>query len=142
MVSPPARLGEQAFTRGVETLERFGQMIRVTGRARTLVDCLDRLEYAGGFDELLGSVVTWPSVDQKDLLAYLHLLKRGVLYARVGFLLERFRDKWGVPDSLIQTLQNQLPKRTTYLDATPGSARFVRRWRLMIPPRLASQWAV
>jgi predicted transcriptional regulator of viral defense system len=142
MVFPPTRLGGQAFTRGIETLERFGQTIRVTGRARTLVDCLDRLEYAGGLDELLGSVVTWPSIDQKDLLAYLHLLKRRVLYARVGFLLERFKNKWAVPDSVIHTLQNQLPKRTTYFDATPGSARFVRRWHLMVPARLASQEAI
>ncbi len=136
LVSPPARLGEEAFARGVETLERFGQTIRVTGRARTLVDCLDRLQYAGGLDELLGSVVTWPSVDQKDLLAYLHHLGRRVLYARVGYLLERFKHQWAISDSVIHTLQNRLPKRTTYLDTTPGRARFVHRWRLMVPARL------
>lgn len=123
-------------------MERFGQTIRVTGRARTLVDCLDRLEYAGGLDELLGSLVTWPSIDQKDLVAYLHLLGRRVLYARVGFVLERFKHRWTISDSLIRTLQNRLPKRTTYLDTTPGSARLVPRWRLMVPARLASPVAV
>ncbi len=141
-VFPPTRLGPQAFTLGVETLERFGQAIRVTGRARTLVESLDRLEYVGGLEELLNSVVTWPSIDLKDLMEYLRLLGRRVLYARVGFVLEHFKAQWAIPDEVLHTLQRHLPTRATYLDAPPGSARFVRRWRLMVPLRLTSRVAV
>lgn len=136
MVQPPARLRRQAFTLGVEIMERFGQQIRVTSRTRTLVDCLDRLEYAGGLQELLNSVLTWPSIDAEQLETYMQLLNRRVLYARVGFVLERFRQRWAVPPDMLDRLQERVPKRTTYFDTAPGRARFVRAWRLMVPSEL------
>lgn len=136
-VFPPARLGHQGLSVGVVTLERLGQQIRVTGRARTLVDCMNRLEYAGGLAELLNSVVTWPSVELKELMEYLGLLDRRVLYARVGFVLERFRERWGASEDVLEEVRQNVPKRTTYLDSTPGRARYVRRWRLMVPDDLA-----
>lgn len=136
-VLPSLRLGRHGLKLGVVTLERLGQQIRVTGRARTLVDCMDRLEYAGGLAELLNSVVTWPSVDVKELMVYLHLLNRRVLYARAGFVLERFRERWGVSEDVLEKLRQNIPRRTTYFDSTPGRARYIERWRLMVP----HEWA-
>ncbi|MGH2372340.1 MAG: type IV toxin-antitoxin system AbiEi family antitoxin domain-containing protein [bacterium] len=133
-VFPSLRLGRHGLKVGIATLERLGQQIRVTGRARTLVDCMDRLEYAGGLAELLNSVVSWPSVDARELIAYLHLLNRRVLYARAGFVLERFKEQWGVSEDVLEELHRNIPRKTTYLDSTPGRARYIRRWRLMVPP--------
>lgn len=139
MVQPPRRLGARAFTFGIETLERFGQPIRLTGRSRTLVDCLDRLDYTGGLDELLNSMVTWPSVDIDAVESYLQILGRRVLYARVGFVFEGFARQWAVPETFLEAVRGRIPKRTTYLGATVGRARFVRRWRLMVPVEITER---
>jgi len=134
---PPAkRLGEKWQTLGVETLRRQGLPIKVTGRERTLVDCLNRPQYSGGFEELLNCVSSLPSLDFTLLENYLSALRSPTLYARVGFVLERFAEQLFLDQKLLARLERKLPKSPAYLLKRETGNLLVRRWHLLVPPHL------
>jgi predicted transcriptional regulator of viral defense system len=134
---PPAkRLGGKWQSLGVETLRRQGLPIKVTGRERALVDCLNRPQYSGGFEELLNCVASLPSLDFALLENYLAALRSPTLYARVGFVLERFAEQFFLDKKLLARLERKLPKSPAYLLKRETGNLLARRWHLLVPPHL------
>ena len=133
---PPRPLGDEWEDIGVETVQRQGLALRTTGRERTLVDCLDRPRYSGGLEELFACVSSLPSLDFGLLERYLAALGSLTLYARAGFVLQRFADRLFVERPLLDRLAVRLPKVPAYLlRREPGNV-LVREWRLLVPPAL------
>ena len=56
--------------------------------SRTFVDCLDRPDHAGGWEEVLRSLEGLPNVRGGRLLHTLDTLGRKVLYRKAGLVLE------------------------------------------------------
>lgn len=135
-LAPPTRLGSVWDQIGVDTGERSGLVVRLTGRERTLVDCLDRPSYSGGFEELLACATEIPSLDIDLVQSYLAARQSPTLYARLGFLLERFAEQWFVENAQLVELEAHLPKAPAYLlRREPGNV-LIRRWNLLVPPYL------
>lgn len=136
-VAPPRRL-VKAKRLGIQ-VEPAGDNISVTGRERTLVDCLLHLEYGGGVTELDQSLAMFPSFDFEKALDYLKALKHPWLYARVGFLLDRqsgrlfFSGKWR--DEFLR----RKPRGVVYLEKKTPGLKWVPLWNLMVPPELARE---
>jgi predicted transcriptional regulator of viral defense system len=138
-VSPPRRLGGEWDRVAVETVERQGLAVRTTCRERALVDCLDRRRYSGGFEELLACVGALPSLDFELLERYLVALGHPPLFARVGFVLERFADRLFFDDYWRERFSQRLPASPVYLlRREPGNV-LVRRWRLLVPESLDAE---
>ena len=138
-LAPPARLGEKWRDLGTETVLRGGLPIRTTGRERTLADCLARPQYSGGLEELLACVGLLPSLDFELLESYLLALGSPTLFARVGFVLERFADRLFFDERWRTRFASRLPKSPAYLlQREPGNV-LVRRWQLLAPPSLLEQ---
>ncbi len=133
-VAPPKALivarNERA---GVVMQERDGLRVSHSSRARTLVDCLDRLGLAGGLEELFHSIEAWPTIDPGELLTYLAILGKVTLYARVGYVLERFAGLWGLTETDMEPFHRRLPRSPVYLAGRGTPGRFVARWNLMVP---------
>jgi predicted transcriptional regulator of viral defense system len=120
-VAPPQALVAQGEAHwGVVELERAGTWVRVTSRERTFVDCLDRLAYAGGWEELCRSVENLPSLDFAALWQYLERRKKRTLCARVGFLLERYQEHFFVPEEFLERLSAGRPQSPTYFAGRRG----------------------
>jgi predicted transcriptional regulator of viral defense system len=133
---PPRPLGDAWDELGVETVRRQGLSIRVTGSERTLVDCLDRPRYSGGLEELFACVNSLPSLDFDVLAQYLSARGSPTLYARTGFVLQRFAERLFVNQQLLDHLALHLPKASAYLlRREPGNV-LVPQWRLLVPPAL------
>ncbi len=133
-IRPPKPLIQRSELRfGVATQERDGLPVVHTGRERTLADCLDRLDLAGGLDELSRSVEAWPKIVPEVLVEYLALLGKATLYSKVGFVLEQFAAQWGLADSDLTTFEEKLPRSPVYLADRKRPSRYVRRWNLMVP---------
>jgi predicted transcriptional regulator of viral defense system len=110
--------------------------ILATGRERSFVDCLLFLDYGGGVEELDKSLAMFPSFDFEAALAYLKLLHRPWLYARLGFLLDRHADKLFFRGKTRDRFLRKLPRGVVYLaDKRPGN-HWVPTWRLMVPETL------
>lgn len=133
-VAPPKALvrtnGERV---AVAEQERSGLTITYTSRERTLVDCLDRLDLAGGLEELLRSIEAWPRVKPEAVFTYLEFLNKRTLYPKVGYVLDLFASRWGLTDADLIPLSRKVPKAPVYLASREKPGRYVKRWNLLIP---------
>ncbi len=126
---------------GVEVKKIENTIVRVTDREKTLIDGIDKLKYVGGLEEYLKSVSSFPSVNTTEIYRYLQLIKKKVLYAKVGWLLSRFAKQWNIEKTFLNKLRKQVSPRTFYLDERNKKSvfRFNNEWNLMIPENLESK---
>jgi len=134
-VTPPRRLVKSK--RSEMQVELSGDNIRVTGRERTVVDCLLHLEYSGGITELDQCLAMFPSFDFEKTLEYLKVLKRPWLYARAGFLLDRQAQRLFFTGDWRDEFLRRKPRGVVYLDKKMSGLKWVPLWNLMVPPELA-----
>lgn len=120
---------------GIETKTREGEVIRVTDRERTIIDSIDNIDYAGGFEELLKSIEVFPSVDLVKLESYLDKFWKKILYAKTGFILEQLKSHWNVSEGLLTKLQKQVKGRSFYFEGKPIDGKLIPRWNLVVPKR-------
>lgn len=111
--------------------------VRVTGRERSIVDCLAFLPYSGGADELDRSLAMLPSFDFDVALEYLRVLRMPWLYARAGFLLDRHAEKLFFKGKSRDAFLRKLPRGVAYLDRKRPGNRWVPTWNLMVPETFA-----
>ena len=123
---------------GTEAIEREGVSVKTTDRERTAIDCVDRPDYAGGLEELLKSLELFPSLDLAKLEAYLRKVNKKVLFAKMGFLLERMKDRWKVSEEPLLRIEKHCGKGVTYFEAKKGKGKLVSRWSLILPENLDS----
>ncbi len=71
---------------GVMTLEQ-NATIRVTDLEKTVVDCLDRIDLAGGLEEIVTTFSGITYLDEKKLVRYLQNANKKVLFKKAGYLL-------------------------------------------------------
>jgi len=136
-------------TRPVEeyltTVKRGGQDLRVSGRELTLVECLDRLGYAGGLEEVLRSVEGFSGLDWDRLEALIEpgegAYGKASLNAKVGFVVERYAQRWHPPKDLLDRLAGRTGKGVVYLGTMRGrGGRWVARWRVIVPEQMLEAW--
>jgi len=123
---------------GTETVQRDGGFVKVTDRERTVLDCVDRPDYAGGLEELLKSLELFPSLDLERLEHYLWKINKRILFSKMGFLFERTKDQWKVSESLLAKIEKKCGKGATYFETKKGQGVFMPRWRLIVPKNLES----
>jgi predicted transcriptional regulator of viral defense system len=138
-VAPPRALAT-ALHRLFQT-ELGADNILATCRERSFVDCLLFLDYSGGVAELDKSLAMFPSFDFDAALAYLTILRRPWLYARLGFLLDRHADKLFFRGNIRDQFLRKVPRGVVYLaDKRPGN-HWVPTWKLMVPETFSSSGA-
>lgn len=115
---------------GLTQTQRQNNSLRVSDREKTLLDCIRKPKYAGGWEELLKSIESFPAVTSKRLLSYLEKFSEQGLYQKTGFILENI----GLPVSqeIIAELKSHGGERTYYLDKNKRS-HYVSQWNLMVP---------
>ena len=125
----------------METLkrERGANVVVVTSMERTLVDCLDRTELAGGWEELWRSLVAASFYDTDKVVSYTERLGNATTAAKVGFFLEQNQQALRVPESVLQKLEVMRPRQKNYLDSRRAPGKHLSRWNLIVPPDILDQ---
>lgn len=67
-------------------LEQNAEIV-VTDLERTVVDCIDRIDLAGGLEELVTALNGITHLDEQALLSYLKEYNKKFVYKKAGFLL-------------------------------------------------------
>jgi predicted transcriptional regulator of viral defense system len=136
-LAPCRRLGEEWDRLAVETVYRQGMDVKTTSRERALAESLDRPGYSGGFEELLACMASVPSLDFALLERY--LLARGspTLFARVGFVLDRFAQQLSFDEHWRGRLARHTPRSAAYLLRREAGCVLVHPWQLLVPPSVA-----
>lgn len=116
-------------------------LVAVTSRERTLVDCLARLDLAGGLEELLRSAGGFTTVSSELIAGYARLIGSPTLTARAGWLTSLHSDAWLPTPEPLDEMRRSLGRGTYWLQRRrPGvEYDFVADWRLYIPAHLPLQ---
>jgi len=120
----------------VEEKHYQNSIIRVSSKERTLIECIDRVEYTGGWEECVKSLQGLGGLNLEKLLTLLHKHKSGNLYRRSGYVLEILKQRSPfyehVDDQLLNEIQSHVKGPPRYL-INRKKGVLQRRWKLYIP---------
>ncbi len=112
-----------------------GTKIRVSSKERTFVDCLDRVDYAGGWEEVLKSLQGLGGVNFDTLFRNLLFYENDLLFRKAGLVLDLLRESSvfyeHITDKMLNDLHKKISEKPRYLCGKSGD--FNERWRLYIP---------
>jgi len=108
----------------------------VSSRERTFLECLDRVEYAGGWEEALKSLESMSGLRFDELAMLTVDSCNSFLTQKTGFILELLRSRSifyeHLQDSTLDRLHSSIGEQPRYLvKGEPGELN--KRWRLYVP---------
>lgn len=117
---------------------RLNNKIRFTDLERTIVDCLDRLDYCGGVHELDEILKICKVLDEAKLAKYLEIYDKQILYKKAGYFLERYQHSLGITDDFLSQIEKRTGNTRSYLDeeVKNGNSILIKRWGLIVPKAL------
>jgi predicted transcriptional regulator of viral defense system len=120
---------------GSESVVWRASHVRVTDRERTVVDCLDRVDLAGGFEELYKSLLSMRNLNPQRLREYARMAGKKVLFHKLGFFLSlpRIRTDWSVDEVELARIREELSHRIFYFETSKGQGRLNKEWKLIVP---------
>ena len=114
-------------------------LVRVTDLERTLLDCFDRIDRAGGIEELQHCMENVVTLNEEKLVTYLEYYDKAFLYQKTGFLLERIKEQTRISDSFLELCREKGTKSVKWLTNNEKSDTFANRWRLYVPQVLTEK---
>lgn len=122
----------------IEEKEYLGHKIKVSSKERTFIDCLDRVRYAGGWEESLKSLQGLGGLDFKALTKTLSNYNNDLLFRKSGFTLALLRNTSVFYEHFSDKALNQLHKmigpKPRYL-TKEKPFKYNERWHLYVPER-------
>ncbi len=121
---------------GAARMEKYGASISVSNLEKTLLDCLDRQDLAGGMPAVVQVVHSAkPRIAYGRLRKYVVRMDNKSLAQRLGFLLERVRPEVPVPRSFLRFLRARTGVAFVAL-GSPGlygnRGRHRNDWRIVV----------
>ena len=113
--------------------------VKVTDLEATLIDCFDRIDRAGGIEELLHCMEAVFLVNENKLAEYLAGYDKAFLYQKTGYLLERIKEQANISDSLIDLCRSKGIQSVKWLTNSDDSDTFVNKWRIYVPRELTEK---
>jgi predicted transcriptional regulator of viral defense system len=140
--TPKSLIIKQAENFAVTSVNRDGLDIRVTTLERTLVDMLDRPDYAGGWEEIWSSFIAVPLLNLEQVIQYALLLGNATTIAKLGFFLEIHREQFKVDEKHLKQLEEHKPLQNHYLERSKrATGKLTKRWNLIVPEEIIKrQW--
>lgn len=116
---------------GIEETQYKGETLEISDIEKTFLDCIRRIKYTGGLEELIKSLQGIPDMDYKKIWNYLKKFDETFLYHKAGFFLE-FLDNLSPPSSVLRKIQQNKGKRVYYLYGKENCV-YKKKWNLMMP---------
>jgi predicted transcriptional regulator of viral defense system len=110
--------------------------LRVSSKERTFMECIDRVQYAGGWEECIKSLAELSGIDFEKLVTLTLQQRKQILFREVGCFLEFLRDTSPfyehISQDLLEKLTNRVKGSPQYL-VRGETGELNERWRLYIP---------
>jgi predicted transcriptional regulator of viral defense system len=106
----------------------------VTTKEQTIVDCLSRLDLAGGPENLLRSLAAVSYLDAHKAIELASKTNKSTC-ARLGWVMETKRDSWGINESSLTSLKDHLGSGPYYFYPTASSkdGYWSNNWSIYLP---------
>jgi len=120
---------------GTERTIWGNSQLTVTDREKTILDCIDRIDLAGGVEEVFKSLVSMKNINFHRLYDYATRERKKVLFHKLGFFLSRneIRESWHLDDKELDSIRANLSSKVYYFLTEKGSGRLERQWNLIVP---------
>jgi predicted transcriptional regulator of viral defense system len=120
---------------GFETYQVYGRDVRMSSPVKTVVDCIDRPDLAGGFAELARIVAgAAADVDTADLAETALKMHSTSLLQRVGFLTDLVG--WSLPEEVRKKVRAAIPASARSFfgrrESKEGDIGYVAEWGLLV----------
>ncbi|MDR0832258.1 MAG: hypothetical protein LBM99_05120 [Bacillales bacterium] len=120
----------------IETIQSSIDIL-VTSYEQSLIDCVDRVDLAGGSEELLKIFDFCRRADANKLLLILQKYNNKTLYQKVGFLFEKSNNILSLPKSFFQECHKHIAKNIVYfLQDIGGEIKLNKKWNIIAPKDL------
>lgn len=124
---------------GVRRVVHETRRLLVTGPERTLVEGFRQPHRVGGLSELADSVAGFAGVDFIVLEEVLAGYDQRSLWAAVGWLVERNRERWLPPEPFLDRCREERPRSAQYLRRGRRGGIILPEWNLIVPRALAER---
>jgi len=120
---------------GVEKTIWSSVEIVVTDREMTIVDCIDRINLGGGFEEVFKSLSSMRNVNFERLYSYAKARGKIILFHKLGFFMSQkaIGESWGIDRNKLSRIRANLSSKVYYLQSPKSKGKLVREWNLMVP---------
>ncbi len=123
------------YNGGMIDLEKNSK-IRVTDLERTIIDCLNRLDVAGGLEEILSAITAINYCDEKKMLLYLSEYGRKFVYKKIGYLFSLIKPSY-LSDVFYKICKENMSQRTDDIRENKNAkAYFDKEWKLIVPKNI------
>jgi len=110
--------------------------LRVSNKERTFIECIDRVQYAGGWEECTKSLAELSGIDFEKLVTLTLNQRKQILFREVGYLLEYLRNTSPFYEHIsrdpLEKLGTQVKGSPQYL-VRGETGKLDAKWRLYIP---------
>lgn len=109
--------------------------VRITDKERTILDCINKTDLAGGVEELILCLELIGRLDNEKIIEYLKYYNSKKMYAKVGFILERFKVELGIEDKTIEECNKKICNTHYYFDEETKRIKnkYISKWNLIVP---------
>jgi predicted transcriptional regulator of viral defense system len=110
--------------------------VYISDLERTFLDCLNRLELAGGMVRFFRTMYSFGFLNYLLMMEYLQKIGNKTLMSKVGFTLDYLGGRWEVPGEIINDLKKSITGETVfYLDRNiaKGFGELNKDWNLIVP---------
>ena len=124
---------QSSLTLGVDNPFADSHM-RVTSVERTVIDCIDRIDLCGGWEELVNCLQSIQYLREEQLVSVLDAYAKPTLYKKVGFLCQVLQ--MPVSEEFVKLCWQYAKASVTHLTSEGESNKFCQTWRIYVPHNL------
>ncbi len=121
-------------------LDVASEGIRVTSLEKTIVDCIDEINFSGGIEEVLNALEQIKYLNEDKLIEILEESDKIYLYQKVGYLLETCNDQLNLSEHFFAQCKSHLTHKINYLmKGEFETVRLDKSWNLLVPENIKSR---
>lgn len=114
--------------------------IKVSSLEKTIIDCIDDIDLAGGIEEVLNALEQIKYIDEDKLLDVLKDIDKMFLYQKVGFLFEVYNDQLGLSNEFFKECKSHISKKINYfIQYEFKETELNKEWNLIVPKNIKSR---
>lgn len=114
--------------------------IRVTSLEKTIIDCIDNIDLAGGVEEVLNALEQIKYINEIKLLEILRDINKMFLYQKIGYLFELHNNQFELSNEFFKECKSHIGKKTNYfLQYEFNDTEFNEKWNLIVPKDIDSR---
>lgn len=116
---------------GINTIEYSNEKIQISDLERTILDIINRPNYAGGWSEIIACLKNLEQINWKNLIKYMKRFENKVLTRRIGYIFDSL-DTIPFPETIKNEIKKYSGNNIYYFDPTRKGVLH-HEWNIVVP---------